>query len=374
MKLSIERAALLRSLSHVQNVVERRTTIPILSNVKLAAEEGRLGLTATDMDLSLVAHEPAEVAKGGTTTIAAHTLFDIVRKLPDGSEVGIEQNGAGSEVTIRAARSVFNLPTLPADEFPAIGEEQFGVRFVMPATELAKLIDKTRFAISTEETRYYLNGIHMHATKSGATSMLRGVATDGHRLARIEVALPKGAEQIPAIIVPRKTVGEVRKLIDSVGPDSEVEVRVSPTRIQFTFERAMLVSRLIDGTFPDYERVIPTGNEKAAVFATRPFAEAVDRVATISTEKARAVKLSFDDGTVTISAVSAETGRAVEELDVEYSGEPLEIGFNARYILDMLQEIDGEKVRFEMASAAAPTVARDPEDMSTLYVLMPMRV
>ena len=372
MKLTIERAALLRSLAHVQNVVERRTTIPILSNVKLAAEADRLGLTATDMDLSLVAHEPAQVAERGATTVAAHTLFDIVRKLPDGSEVGIEQSAGGGELTVRAARSVFNLPTLPADEFPAIGEEQLGCRFHMAAGDLAKLIDKTRFAISTEETRYYLNGIHVHATKGGATSMLRGVATDGHRLARVEVALPDGAEQIPAIIVPRKTVGEVRKLIDSVG--GEVEVGVSPTRIQFAFERAVLVSRLIDGTFPDYERVIPTGNEKMAIFRADELGRAVDRVATISTEKARAVKLGFDNGTVTISAVSAETGRAVEELDVDYEGDSLEIGFNARYILDMLQEIDGETVRFEMASAAAPTVARDPSDLSTLYVLMPMRV
>lgn len=373
MKLTIERTALLRSLAHVQNVVERRTTIPILSNVKLAAEsEGRLKLTATDMDLSLVAQEPARVAKPGVTTVAAHTLFDIVRKLPEGSEVGIEQNGQGGEVTVRAARSVFNLPTLPADEFPAIGEEKLGVRFTLPAADLAKLIDKTRFAISTEETRYYLNGIHFHATKGGATSMLRGVATDGHRLARVEVALPPGAEQLPPIIVPRKTVGEVRKLIE--GTEGEVGVSVSPARIQFTFERAVLVSRLIDGTFPDYERVIPTSNEKSALFRAKDFGEAVDRVATISTEKARAVKLSFHDGTVTISAVSAEYGRAVDELDVEYSSEPLEIGFNARYILDMLQEIDGERVRFEMANAAAPTVVRDPEDGSTLYVLMPMRV
>jgi DNA polymerase-3 subunit beta len=371
MKLTIERGALLRSLAHVQNVVERRTTIPILSNVKLAADDDRLGLTATDMDISLVAHEPAQVARKGTTTVAAHTLFDIVRKLPDGSEVGIEQSG-GSEVTVRAMRSVFNLPTLPADEFPAIGEELLGVSFTMGAADLAKLIDKTRFAISTEETRYYLNGIHVHATKGGAVAMLRGVATDGHRLARVEVALPSGAEEIPAIIVPRKTVAEIRRLIDTIG--GEVEIGVSPTRIQFAFDRAVLVSRLIDGTFPDYERVIPAGNEKLAVFACKEFAAAVDRVATISTEKARAVKLSFDDGTVTISAVSAETGRAVEELDVDYAGESLEIGFNARYILDMLQEIDGETVRFELASAAAPTVVRDPGDASTLYVLMPMRV
>jgi DNA polymerase-3 subunit beta len=372
MKLSIERAALLRSLAHVQNVVERRTTIPILSNVKLAAEADRLGLTATDMDLSLVAHEPAQVQRKGTTTVAAHTLFDIVRKLPEGSEVGVEQAEGGGEVTVRAARSVFNLPTLPADEFPAIGEEQLGVRFTMAASELTKLIDKTRFAISTEETRYYLNGIHIHATKGGATAMLRGVATDGHRLARVEVPLPDGAADIPPIIVPRKTVAEVRRLIDGIG--GEIQVGVSPTRIQFALERAVLVSRLIDGTFPDYERVIPSGNEKLALLARKEFGDAVDRVATISTEKAKAVKLSFDDGTLTISAVSAETGRAVEEVEADFTGDSLEIGFNARYISDMLQGIDGDTVRFEMASAAAPTVVRDPADASTLYVLMPMRV
>ena len=372
MKLTIERAALLRSLAHVQNVVERRTTIPILSNVKLAAEAERLGMTATDMDLSLVAHEPAQVARKGVTTLAAHTLFDIVRKLPEGSEVGIEQADGGGEVTVRAARSVFNLPTLPADEFPAISEEQLAVRFAIGGADLGKLIDKTRFAISTEETRYYLNGIHMHATRGAATAMLRGVATDGHRLARVEVPLPPGAEDIPPIIVPRKTVNEVRRLLDSV--DGEVEMGVSPSRIQFAFDRAVLVSRLIDGTFPDYERVIPSGNEKIAVLGCREFGDAVDRVATISTEKAKAVKLSFGAGTLTISAVSAETGRAVEEVEAEYGAEPLEIGFNARYIGDMLQGIGGDTVRFEMASAAAPTVVRDPADASTLFVLMPMRV
>ncbi len=372
MKLSIERSALLRSLGHVQNVVERRTTIPILSNVKLSAEADRLGLTATDMDLSLVAQETADVGRAGTTTVSAHTLFDIVRKLPDGSEITLEQNGAAGEITLRAARSTFNLPTLPADEFPAIGEEQLGVRFSIPAGDLAKLIDKTRFAISTEETRYYLNGIHLHATRGGAASMLRGVATDGHRLARVEVGLPAGAEQIPPIIVPRKTVHEVRKLVEGEG--GEVEISVSPARIQFSVGRAVLVSRLIDGTFPDYERVIPTANEKIALFETKHFTDGVDRVATISTDKARAVKLSLAPGTVTISAVSADAGRAVEEIDADYQGEPLEIGFNARYILDMLAEVDGPKVRFEMSSAAAPTLVRDPEDTGTLYVLMPMRV
>ncbi len=372
MKLSIERSALLRSLGHVQNVVERRTTIPILSNVKLEAREGTLGLTATDMDLSMAASEDAAVAEPGATTVSAHLLFDIVRKLPDDCTVELEQRPDATELALRAGRSAFTLQTLPADEFPAMKEEQLDVGFSIAAAQLAKLIDKTRFAISTEETRYYLNGIHFHATRGGAAAMLRAVATDGHRLARVEVPLPEGAEKLPPVIVPRKTVGEVRRLLED-GAET-VQVGVSPSRIQFVVGRAILLSRLIDGTFPDYERVIPTGNEQIATIPAKAFTTAVDRVATISTEKARAVKLAFSDGQVVVSAVSAEAGRAVEEIDAEYNGSPLEIGFNARYVLDMMGEIDGETVRLEMASAAAPTVTRDPADSSTLYVLMPMRV
>ncbi len=374
MKLAIERAALLRSLSHVQAVVERRTTIPILSNVKLAASGDGLHLTATDMDLSMASSETARVQEEGATTVSAHTLFDIVRKLPDGSEVLIEQEPNASEISVRAGRAVFTLPCIKADEFPAMDgdAEAYDVTFDMPAADLRKLIDKTRFAISTEETRYYLNGIHVHASGAGATAVLRGVATDGHRLAKIEIALPDGAEGIPSIIIPRKTVTELRKLIEAI--DGEIRVKVSANRIQFVLDQAVLVSRLIDGTFPDYERVIPVGNEKVAAIETKLFAETVDRVSTISTERARAIKLRFENGRITASAVSTEAGRAVEELDAEYDGEPLEIGFNSRYILDMLAEVAGDQVRLEMANPAAPTLVRDPADSSVVYVLMPMRV
>jgi len=373
MKLSIERAALLRSLSHIQNVVERRTTIPILSNVKLEAVEDRLQLTATDLDLTLMAREAAEVEQAGITTVSAHTLFDIVRKLPDGSRLVLEQAPGRTELTLTAARSEFHLPSIAADEFPAMPMEDLEIRFALPPKDLARLIDKTRFAISTEETRYYLNGVHLHAAKAGAASMLRGVATDGHRLSRVEVALPEGAGEMPPIIVPRKAVGEIRKLLEELG-EEPVQVAVSAARIQFQSGRDILVARLIDGTFPDYERVIPSGNERVATVATKPLADAVDRVATISTEKARAVKLAFEPGRVTLSAVSAEAGRAVEELDGAFQGDKLEIGFNARYVMDILSQIDGPEVRVEMANAAAPTLLRDPADPSALYVLMPMRV
>jgi len=373
MKLSIERTSLLRSLANVQKVVERRTTIPILSNVKLQAKGEILSLTATDMDLSVQADSPARIETDGATTVAAHTLFDIVRKLPEGSEVSLTQAPGSSELLLVAGRSRFTLPALPADEFPAMELDELDIRFQMPVDDLKKLIDKTRFAISTEETRYYLNGIHLHPlTGQGAASVLRAVATDGHRLSRVEVALPAGAEKVPPLIVPRKTVSELRSIIDELSGD--ITIGVSSKRIQFLLDNAVLLSRLIDGTFPDYERVIPAGNDKTAFIDTKPLAETVDRVSTIATERARAVKLGFAAGTLTVSAVSTEAGRAIEEVDARYDKENIDIGFNARYVLDILGEVEGDEVQIELSSPASPTLLRDPGDSSTLYVLMPMRV
>jgi DNA polymerase-3 subunit beta len=237
---------------------------------------------------------------------------------------------------------------------------------------LKRLIDRTRFAISTEETRYYLNGIYVHAAQSNDLPMLRAVATDGHRLARMEIPLPEGAAGMPGVIVPRKTVIELRKLLDEL--DQDVSVALSDTKIRFSFGATVLTSKLIDGTFPDYDRVIPTGNDRILEVECKPFAEAVDRVSTISSEKSRAVKLALDKGSLTLSATSAENGTATEEIEVRYAAQPLEIGFNARYLLDIAEQIEGDGARFAMADAASPTVVRDTADASALYVLMPMRV
>jgi DNA polymerase-3 subunit beta len=373
MKLAIERATLLRSLAHVQSVVERRTTIPILSNVKLEAGQGGISLTATDMDLLVIEQAEAEVTQPGAATAPAHTLYDVVRKLPEGSRVTIEQTEGGPELTLRAGRSTFDLPCLPAADFPTMTDEGLSHGFAITAGDLRRLIDRTRFAISTEETRYYLNGIFLHAVEDDA-GRLRAVATDGHRLARVEAALPEGAAGMPPVIVPRKTIAEIRKLIDDVDAEQTIEVALASARIRFKVGRAVLRSRLIDGTFPDYERVIPAGNDKLLVAPTKALSEAVDRVATIATDKSRAVKLNLAKGRLTLSAVSPDAGRAVEELDVSYASEPLEIGFNARYILDMSAQIEGDDIEFAIADSGSPTLVRDPKDDSALYVLMPMRV
>jgi DNA polymerase-3 subunit beta len=367
MKATIERATLLKSLSHVQSVVERRNTIPILSNVLIEArEDGSIRLMATDLDLQVDESVPATVEQPGATTVPAHTLFDIVRKLPEGSQV--ELNVAEGKMHLSAGRSRFHLSTLPRDDFPVIAEGELPTRFELPAATLRQIIDKTRFAISTEETRYYLMGIFLHV----ADDQLKAAATDGHRLARVTVARPDGAEGMPDVIVPRKCVAELRKLLDEL--EGTVELSLSPTKIRFGLGSAVLTSKLIDGTFPDYNRVIPTANDKLLKLDPKSFAAGVDRVSTIASEKTRAVKMMVDRDKVTLSVTSPESGTATEELPADYGADGLEIGFNSRYLLDILGEIDGDTVEVHLADAAAPTLLRENDKSPALYVLMPMRV
>ena len=376
MKLTIERAALLRALGHVQSVVERRTTIPILSNVLLRAEGGQLALSATDMDLEIVERVPAGIAREGLTTAPAHTLYDIVRKLREGAQVELETPGGRNELALRSGRSTFTLACLPPEDYPVMSAGDLPHHFVLSAGELRSLIDRTRFAISTEETRYYLNGIYLHATKSNEVPVVRAVATDGHRLARVEMTAPEGAAGMPGIIIPRKAVLELRKLVEE--GDEEVQIGLSETKVRCAVGAAALTSKLIDGTFPDYDRVIPTGNDKLLEVDCKSFAEAVDRQLDGAAALGRDRRNAIDRGNLVVSATSPENGSAVEELEARYQSAPLEIGFNSRYLLDITDQIVGEYVQFQMADAGSPTILRDaaPEanGMSALYVLMPMRV
>ncbi|NUQ19278.1 MAG: DNA polymerase III subunit beta [Sphingomonas sp.] len=367
MKATIERAVLLKSLGHVQSVVERRNTIPILSNVLLEArEDGSLRLMATDLDLQVDESVPASVTQPGATTVSAHTFFDIVRKLPEGSQV--ELTAAEGKMQVVAGRSRFNLQTFPRDEFPVIAEGDLPTRFELPAATLRQIIEKTRFAISSEETRYYLMGIFFHVVDD----QMRAAATDGHRLARVTIARPDGADGMPDVIVPRKAVQELYRLLEEL--EGTVEISLSPTKIRFGLGSAILTSKLIDGTFPDYNRVIPTANDKLLKLDPKSFSAGVDRVSTIASEKTRAVKMSVDRDKVTLSVTSPENGVATEEVPADYAADGLEIGFNARYLLDILNEIDGDTVEVHLADAAAPTLLRENDKSNALYVLMPMRV
>ena len=372
MKATIERATLLKCLSHVQSVVERRNTIPILSNVLIeAAGDGTVRVMATDLDLQVVESLGAvSVESPGAITVSAHLLFDIARKLPDGSQVSLET--ADNRMTVKAGRSRFSLPTLPRDDFPVIVEGDLPTSFELPATTLAQLIDRTRFAISTEETRSDLNGIFIHVTDEE----LRAAATDGHRLARYTIARPDGAEGMPDVIVPRKCVAELRKLLEEA-LDTNVLIDLSASKIRFTLggeNGVVLTSKLIDGTFPDYSRVIPTGNDKLLKLDPKSFWQGVDRVATIATEKTRAVKMALENDRVTLSVTSPDNGTAAEEVPASYTSQGFEIGFNANYLKDILGQIDGDTVELHLADAGAPTLIRQDDKSPALYVLMPMRV
>jgi DNA polymerase-3 subunit beta len=375
MKATIERATLLRCLSHVQSVVERRNTIPILSNVLIdASDGGSVRVMATDLDLQVVeTMSAASVDQPGAITVSAHVLFDIARKLPEGSQVSLTTSD--NRLEVKAGRSNFKLPTLPRDDFPVIVEGDLPTSFELPARLLAELIDRTRFAISTEETRYYLNGIFLHVTDEDEP-LLKAAATDGHRLARFTIPRPEGAAGMPDVIVPRKAVGELRKLLDEA-LDSNVLIDLSASKIRFALggEGGMvLTSKLIDGTFPDYSRVIPTANDKLLKVDPKLFFSGVDRVATIATEKSRAVKIGLDNDRVTLSVTSPDNGTAAEELAADYRSESMEIGFNANYLKDILGQIDADTVELHLADAGAPTLIRENEASRALYVLMPMRV
>jgi len=380
MRVTVERAQLVKSLTHVHRVVERRNTIPILSNVLIRAEGGQLKLKATDLDLEVSEAVPAMVEEPGATTVPAHMIYDIVRKLPDGAQVELATRPDGATLDIRSGRSKFALQMLPEQDFPDLTAGTFSHRFQLPAVELKRLVDRTWFAISTEETRYYLNGIYFHAVTSGGDLKFRAVATDGHRLAQAEMVAPHGCEGMPGIIVPRKTVGEIQKLVD--GPEAEVTVELSDSKIRLTFAAAgeesaggiVLTSKLIDGTFPDYGRVIPQGNDKEMKVDRDEFAAAVDRVSTISSERGRAVKLTVGEGRLVLSVTNPDSGSATEELAVEYDDEALDIGFNSRYLLDIASQLETDTAVFRLADPGSPTLIQDLGSQTALYVLMPMRV
>ncbi|WP_336762136.1 DNA polymerase III subunit beta [Asaia sp. VD9] len=374
MKFQADRTTLIRALAHIQSVAEKRNTIPILANVMLSIEGNLLRLTATDMEIAVVEEVAAEGARDGAVTAPASVLYEIVRKLADGSMVELDHGGGDAPLALRAGRYATSLNVLPVEDFPSMVAGDLPHEFSIPAAVLRGLVDRTRFAISTEETRYYLNGIYFHVAKDGDAPKLRAVATDGHRLARVETDLPSGAGDMPGVIIPRKTVAELRKLLDEGA--GAVQVSLSDTRIQFRVGAVMLTSKLIDGTFPEYERVIPKNNDRFLKVNKQAFADAVARVAAISQERSRPVKLAVQTNLLTLSAISPDQGMAKEELDetsVSYDGPSLEIGFQARYLNDITDQIDVE-AEFAFADSAAPTLVRDTNLPTALYVLMPMRV
>ena len=369
MNFTIDRNALLKPLGHIYSVVERRNTIPILSNVLIETHSSKVSFTATDMDMDIVEEVGCIVSRQGKVTLAAHTLHDIVKKLPDGSEIKINLNELNVEVS--AGKSKFILPTLPVDDYPIMTNIEKGHEFRIQSIDLANLIDNTKFAISLEETRYYLNGIFLHVPNSNLDK-LRAVATDGHRLAQAEIPLPEGASEIPGIILPRKAVGEIRKLTE--GTDGKIKIVISNSKAQFIFPNTTLTTKLIDGSFPDYQRVIPKENLNKLVVSNLEFSKAIDRVSTVSIEKSRAVKLSLSNKLLSLNVNSHDLGNASEDLEIDYNYDNLEIGFNSKYLLDIASQIQGKEIEILLSDSSSPALITDPDQDGVIFVLMPMRV
>ena len=372
MKFTIEKAILLKTLGHVQNIVERRNTVPVLSNVRIEADKNGISFKATDMDTEITEIADAKILENGAITAPAHMLYDIVRKLSDGADVELCYPDEKEQLSIVSGHSKFSLPTLDAADFPAISPDSLPTNFEMKRDELKDVIDRTQFAASTEETRYYLNGLYIHPKDEGETKVLRIVATAGHRLACVETPLPKGAESMQGVILPRKTVGEIRKLLDDTAAES-VNISLSDSKVRFSLDDITLASKLIDGTYPDYERVIPTGNNKILELSVKTLATAVDRVSVVA-ERTRAIKMIANKNHVIITTSSPDLGSAIEEIDASYDSESLEIGYNFRYLLDILAEIKGDTARFSFSDSSSPSVIHDTSDAGAIYVLMPMRV
>jgi len=371
MKLSISRETLYRALRHMSSVVEKRSSIAILGNVRLKAEDNRLETTATDNDLCVQGRAEAFVDTPGVTTVQALKLFEIIGKIPEGVMVAMELEHGGNRLSLQAGKAKFSLATLGAEAFPDMGKVSGGVSFTVAAPVLKKLLDRTSFAVSTDETRAYLTGVYLHSLLVNDQPTLRCVATDGHRLAQADAPCPPGAEDMPSVILPRKCITELRRLCEEA---AELRLTIGEKKVQAEAADLTLTSKVIDATYPDYERVIPRGNPSQLTVARRSLLQAVERVSILSHEKTRSVRFNAIENALALSANNPDQENASEEVKASYAGETIEVGFNARYLADIGGQITGDDVQFDLKDSAAPVLVRDPADPSAVFVIMPMRV
>ena len=375
MEIKANSSDLLKALNHIHGIVEVRHTLPILSNIVLSSENNELSLSSTNLDIFCSDKIDAEIVNSGEISVPAITFFEIVKRLPSGSDVILSMGDEDTELILKCGRSKFNLSTLKTEDFPILSDKDLSTNVVISADELSRMIDKTKFAISNEETRYYLNGIFFHKAESNSIKFLRAVATDGHRLAQYDIPLPQGAEEITGIIIPKKTVFELRKVLDDA--DGDVSVSLNENKIKFSFNNLKIISKVIDGTFPDYTKVIPQNNDKKFKTNNSELKNAIDRVSAVAINeetKSKAIKLTIENNKLNLSVESQSKGSAKEEIDISYSNEKVDIGFNSRYLLDICNEVDGDEIDVNLLDSISPAIILDKTDENLFFVLMPMRI
>ena len=375
MEFKINSTDLLKALTHIHGIVEVRHTLPILSNIILEAKDDKLILSSTNLDIYCSDKIKAEVLKSGEVSVSAVTFFEIIKRLPSGSEVLMIMEEGENEIKLTCGRSKFNLSTLKTDDFPIISDNDLSINFVLSAEELIRIIDKTKFAVSNEETRYYLNGIFLHKAERNSIQFLRAVATDGHRLAQYDIPLPQGADDITGIIIPKKTIYELRKVLDDANGD--ISVSLNENKIKFSFSDLKVVSKVIDGTFPDYTKVIPQKNDKNFKTNNSDLKNAIDRVSAVAANeesKSKAIKFCIENNSLSLSVESQSKGSANEMIDVNYCGDKVDIGFNSKYIIDICNEVDGDEISISLSDSISPAIILDKTDENLFFVLMPMRI
>jgi len=372
MKFNVNKSDIFKTLSHLQSIVSKKNILPILSNILIEAENNFLTLSSTDMDISIKETISCNVIEKGSTTLNAQIMFDIIKKLPDTSEIEFISND-GKLLTIRSNVSKFSLSCLPKDEFPIIDTEtNNGKKINIKSETIFNLINKTKFAISNEETRYFLNGLYFNIITNDNISNLTFVGTDGHRLATSSSIINKPINEIPGVIIPKKTINELSKLLSE--NYDEIEIDISSNKIVFYIDKLILISKLIDGNFPDYSRVIPKDNNNDLIIDRQNLLSAVDRVSTIANEKSPSIKFKLLKNLVNLSSINNENSTATEDIKASYEGNDIEIGFNSRYIMDILDNLEEQEVKISFNDSSSPIIIQEKINSDNIYVLMPMRV
>lgn len=365
MKFSAPRETLLEPLQAVIGVVERRQTMPVLANVLLVAGDDGLSVTATDLEVELVATVDVKVEKGGEITVPGRKLLDICRALPDGANVSFSLSA--DKVTVRSGRSRFTLSTLPASEFPTVEDIKGQQTVTVPQSQLRRLIEKTQFSMANQDVRYYLNGLLLEVSGS----IVRSVATDGHRLALCELTIDGVNSSPQQVILPRKGVLELQRLI---GDNGDCTLEIGSNHLRVALAGIRLTSKLIDGRFPDYDRVIPKESDAPMLADRLQLADGLNRIRILANEKYKGVRVELKPGSVTVQAHNPEQEEAEEEIEVQYDGATMEIGFNVEYLIAALRALDADSVRLEFRDAASSCLIQDPECRDCKYVVMPMRL
>ena len=371
MKFKILRSNFFKTLSHLQGIVDKKNSLPILSNILIEAKENQITLSSTDMDISIIEKIDCNVLEDGATTINSQILYDIVRKLDENSEIEIISNN-GKLLTLRASGSRFSLACLPKEDYPIIDQDNSGASISMNSKVLFKLIDKTKFAISNEETRYFLNGLYFNINRENDSNVVTLVGTDGHRLAKFSYNLESDVDEISGVIIPKKTIYELSKLLSEI--DDIVKILISSNKVIFFIGNIVFISKLIDGSFPDYKRVIPQNNNNILKINREILLSAVDRVSTIANEKSPVIKFKLLKNILNLNTVNSESSTASEDLNINYEGDEIEIGFNSKYIMDIVNNLEDDEISINLKDNTSPIIALENSNTNLAYVLMPMRV